>query len=548
MSKRQEFIQNNTAVVYARFSSHNQREESIDAQVRASKEYAERRGLQIVHVYADSAKSGTTSEREEFQKMVADSAKKTFRYVIIHKLDRFSRDKYDAVTYKHKLKVNGVSVLSVTENLDDSPESLMLESCLEGMAAYYSRNLAREVMKGMRESALKCIHLGGCAPLGYDVDPQTRKYVVNETEAAVIRLIFQQYVNGVGYNQILDYLNGMGIRTKRDQAFGKNSLYSILKNEKYVGKYTFNRKLDKDISGKRSPTLKPKEEWIIVPDGMPAIIDQVTFDMAQAKMVYNKKISGSFKAKEIYLLSGLIHCGDCGSSMYGNTRMCGRNKSNYSSYRCSSRAQHQGCKNKEIRRDYIDNYVLDELYRKLFTNMSIKKLAAMLNDYNQKKSWESNTELVQAKTELAEIERKISSIVRLVSESGISIETVKEDLRRLEERKLFIESYMEEMDLKRKNSLISEEVILELIYKSRDFIRSRNFAECRNFIRSYIENVVVHGDRVEVFFKIQVPDAVTDNAVPLTSGESKEAIREEYKSVPKGWNSAAEVPEQAATV
>jgi site-specific DNA recombinase len=548
VSKRQEFIHSNTAVVYARFSSHNRREESIDAQVRASREYAARKGLRIVDIYADSAKSGTTSEREAFQKMVEDSAKKTFRYVIIHKLDRFSRDKYDAVTYKRKLKLNGVSLLSVTENLDDSPESLMLESCLEGMAAYYSRNLSREVMKGMRESALKCTHLGGCAPLGYDIDPQTKRYVINEMEAAVIRSIFRQYVDGVGYNQILDYLNGMGIHTKRGQAFGKNSLHSILKNEKYVGKYIFNRKLDKDISGKRSPTLKPKKDWIIVPDGMPAIIDQVTFDMTQAKMAYNKKNSGSFKAKEIYLLSGLIRCGVCGASMYGNTRVCGRNKSRYSSYRCSDRAQHKGCENKEIRRDYIDSYVLDELYRNLFNNTSITKLAAMLNEYNQKKSSESNIELGQANLELAETGHKISSVVRLVSESGISVDTVKEDLRQLEERKQFLEAYIKEMDLKRKSSLISEEVILELIYKSKDFIMNRNFAECRNFIHSYIEKVVVFEDRVEVFFKIQVPDAVTDIVVPLTSGESKAAIREEYKSVPNGWNSAVGVPEQVASV
>jgi site-specific DNA recombinase len=255
------------------------------------------------------------------------------------------------------------------------------------------------------------------------------------------------------------------------------------------------------VSGKRSPTVKPEEEWIVVPDGLPAIIDVETFNKAQAKMVYNKKNSGQFKTREVYLLSGLVECGECGSSMYGNTRMCGRNKSNYSSYRCSSRANHQGCVNKEVRRDYIDNYVLDELYRRLFSDMSIRKLAAMLSGYNQKKSAESSGELTKANAELEETTRKISSIVQLVTESGISIETVKDELRRQEDRKRFIEGYIQELGMKNRVAAISEEAVLELLNCSKDFVRTRNIPECRNFINSYIEKVVVFGDRVEVFFQ-----------------------------------------------
>ncbi|MDR2175159.1 MAG: recombinase family protein [Synergistaceae bacterium] len=476
--------------------------------------------------------------------MIEDSGKKLLRYLIIHKLDRFSRDKYDAVTYKRKLKMNGVTILSVTENLDDSPESAMLESCLEGMAQYFSRNLAREVMKGMRESAYKCTHLGGIPPLGYEVEAATKKYVVNETEAGIVRTIFSKYAEGVGYNQILEYLNGMGYRSKRGQPFGKNSLNSILKNEKYVGKFIFNKKLEKDVSGKRNPMVKPEEEWIVVPGGLPAIVDEDIFDKVQAKMAQNKKNSGMFKAKEIYLLSGLVECGECGSSMYGNTRMCGRNKSNYSSYRCSGRANHRGCTNKEVRRDYIDNYVLDELYRRLFSDISIRKLASMLNDYNRKQSAASSGEVTQAQGELEEVTRKISTVIQLVTESGISIETVKEELRKLEERKRFIEGYIQELGVKNKVSLISEEAVLGLLNRSRDFIKTHNISECRNFINSYIEKVVVFKEKVEVFFKIHVPDETADKVVPLKSEEGIIKLRREYQSVPKGWSSPEKESEQ----
>lgn len=515
----------NTAVIYARYSSHNQREESIEAQIRAAVEFAARKNLRIVGQYTDSAKSGTSADRENFLQMIEDCAAGQFKFVIVHKLDRFSRDKYDAVTFKRKLKINGVTLLSVMENLDNSPESVMLESCLEGMAQYYSLNLAREVMKGMKESAYKATHLGGIAPLGYDVDPATKKYVINAAEAAIVRYIFESYAGNVGYNRILEYLNGMGYKSKRGKPFGKNSLYSILSNEKYVGRFVFNKKLEKDVSGRRNPQVKPREEWIVVEGGLPAIIDVEMFDLVQSKMENNKRNGGRFKAKEIYLLSGLIFCGECGSGMYGNTRLSGRKTSKYSSYKCGDKANHKGCENKEVRKEYLENYVLDELYLKLFSEGSIKKLSAMLSDYNRRKSEESSEEAKLASDELTAIQEKIGKVVQLVSESGISIETVKDELKRLEERKQFVEGYLKEVRSKNNASLISEDTIFELIQRSREFIKARNIAECRNFIQSYVEKVLVYVDRVEVLFKIHVPNDTNDALTPLKSEGDINALK-----------------------
>ncbi|MED2001964.1 recombinase family protein [Brevibacillus laterosporus] len=170
--------------------SDNQRDESIDAQNRAIEEYAKLNNFEIVKVYADRAKSATSDKQPEFQKMIHDSALNLFEYVIVHKLDRFRRDRYDNSHYKRKLRQNGVRVLSVTENLDDSPESIMLESVIEGMAAYCSKNLTREVMKGIKENAFQYKHTGGLSPLGYDVDPVSKQYVISETEAAQVKMIF----------------------------------------------------------------------------------------------------------------------------------------------------------------------------------------------------------------------------------------------------------------------------------------------------------------------------------------------------------------------
>ena len=172
--------------------------------------------------------------------MIADSGKGLFDIVLVHKLDRFSRDRYDSAIYKKKLKKNHVKLCSVLERMDDSPESIMMEAVLEGMSEYYSKNLAREVRKGMNETALQCKHTGGCPPLGYDLD-ENRHLIINESEAQAVRIIFQMFADGHGYSTIIDYLNAHGYKTKRGKMFGKNSLYEILSNEKYTGVFVFNK-------------------------------------------------------------------------------------------------------------------------------------------------------------------------------------------------------------------------------------------------------------------------------------------------------------------
>ena len=183
------------AVLYARFSSDNQRTESIDAQVRAMKQFCIENKWKIVGVYVDEARSATTDQRPNFQRMIEDSSKNRFDIVLVHKLDRFSRNRYDSAIYKNKLKHNGVRLCSVLERLDNTPESIILESMLESMAEYYSSNLGREVMKGMLENAFQCKHTGGSAPLGYDID-ENKHLVVNEHEAEAVKIIFDMYISG----------------------------------------------------------------------------------------------------------------------------------------------------------------------------------------------------------------------------------------------------------------------------------------------------------------------------------------------------------------
>ena len=149
LRKKHELVR---AVAYTRFSTDMQREESVEAQLRAIKDFAERNNIIIVGEYIDRAKSGTTADRVEFQRMIKDSAKGMFHLVLVHKIDRFARNRLDSINSRVQLKRNNVTVLSVTQLYDsETPEGLMMESMLEMMAEYYSKNLSREVMKGLKE-------------------------------------------------------------------------------------------------------------------------------------------------------------------------------------------------------------------------------------------------------------------------------------------------------------------------------------------------------------------------------------------------------------
>jgi site-specific DNA recombinase len=433
------------------------------------------------------------------------------------------------VTFKRKLKINGVTLRSVLENLDGSPESQILASLLEGMAAYYSQNLSRECLKGQLENGYKCVHNGGIPPLGYDVDEQTRQYVINEEEAKIVRYIFSKYAEGMGYNTIIANMNDMGWHSKRGNVFGKNSLYDLLKNLKYTGTYTFNMRLEKDVSGTRNTQFKPKDEWIYIEDGMPAIIDRETFDIVQSKLAFNKKVAGCFKTKRVYLLAGLLKCGECGASMWGKSHTDGRHGLLYLNYECSTKTNKQNCRSKGVKKESIENYVLDELQNTLFSENSIKRLASMLSEYSAKTRNESQKELEDAIRELDGIKIKIDRIIQLVADSGISIDTVKDELKRLEERKLAVENYVQEIRMKENISVVSEEMIFGMINKSKELVRARNIPECRNIIGNYVESVIVYRDKVEIKFKIAVPDKDNGALCPLKVEHYLEALKEKYQ-------------------
>ena len=222
-----------TGVIYARYSSDKQTEQSIEGQLRICEEYAERNDILIIDTYIDRAMSGTNDNRTNFQKMMKDSFTKSWDMVLVYKLDRFSRNKYEMAIHRKTLKDNGVKLISCMENIPDSPEGIILESLLEGMAEYYSAELAQKVSRGMRESWIKGNATGGGHCFGYDII--NKKYVINETEAKAVKDIFTKYASGYTAKQIAEYLNVNGYTKTNGAKFDNKYILDLLDKIYYTG-------------------------------------------------------------------------------------------------------------------------------------------------------------------------------------------------------------------------------------------------------------------------------------------------------------------------
>ena len=287
-----------TAVIYARYSCDKQTEQSIEGQLRVCQDYAKSHDILILDTYIDQAISGTTDNRSNFQRMIKDSARKEWNYVLVYKLDRFSRDKYATAIHKKTLRDNGVKVLSAMENIPDTPEGIILESLLEGMNQYYSAELSQKVKRGMRETRLKGYFQGGNVLYGYKLDG--RKLVIDEIHSEVVKRIFEEFSKGICVREIIARLTTQGIY-RNGKPLAMNTVYNILRCERYTGIYR-------------------KGEEII--DNMyPAIIDREMFDSVQA--ILKTYQHGKNSIEVTYLLRNKLKCGYCGQSIIGE---CGTAK------------------------------------------------------------------------------------------------------------------------------------------------------------------------------------------------------------------------------
>lgn len=473
------------AVIYARYSSANQREESIDAQVRACKKYIDQKGYVLVGIYPDRETTGKNDKRPEFQRMIDDSSKKTFDIVVIHKTNRFARNRFDSAHYKHKLKLNGVRVESATENLDGSPESVLIESLLEGMAEYYSLDLAREVRKGMVENALKGKHVGGTPPYGLKINRETMMYEINEKEYKAVQFYFESVVAALPLEKIAAQLNEDGYRTRPGRKFTKTSFHGWARNRKYKGDYTWDVSLgNSDGTGVRRSKERPEEEQMIIPGVIPAIIAADLWNRVNELSESRRRKGAQMKAMINYLLSGKVTCAVCGATYAGVSYV--NSKKRYAYYRCQNK-----CGNKQISKDRLEEAVSKLVINKCFADDAMRAIVESVQKEYQERKRTAKDDIEPIKKEINELNRKIDNWADILGEGTSDKNIWIQKINDAKEKKDYLVMELNKTAVLDKVEQLPDEKILEILKQKKNQLLSDDEVEKKMILQECVENAVI---------------------------------------------------------
>ena len=483
MGAAKRFTQNpgSNAICYYRYSSGAQRDVSIDQQREAAQEYAKAHGYHIIKEYEDHAISGTSDERPQFQQMLYEVEKLRPAYLILWKTDRLSRDRIDAVLAKKRLREYGVKISYVAEAIPDDDEAtqILMESIYEAMAASFIVSHRKNVMRGLTYNAENALYNGN-KMLGYTGQPD-QKYEIDDDTAPIVRRIFQEYAEGVPMQRICDGLNGTGQRTVRGNPFTVNSLRNILMNRAYIGEYRYGE--------------------IVIPGGMPRLVDDAVFLAAQARLDANKR-GGKGAVKKIhpeapiddYGLTGKIYCGLCGGTLHG---ISGTNKKGklYYYYACINHTKHT-CSLKNQRKELIEAIVLYVLYDLLHDSAYRIIISNACYEYHMRQNDDNGAYEESLKARLKEVEGKLANIIKAI-EKGIFGDTMAQQMQALESQKSILNDALLAERNRKKFALKRSDILRFLDSFAGDL---DNPETRQRLLDSLIDKIYVYPDRLVITF------------------------------------------------
>ena len=409
-------------------------------------------------------------------------------FVIVWKPDRFARNRQDSVYYKTILHKNGIKVISATEAISSGAEGILLESVLEGLAEYYSADLSEKVVRGLTENALKCKYNGGTLPIGYTVD-SNQFYAIDLLTAPHVLQAFKDYANGSTIQQITDKMNLAGIRTKRGGMVSINSVTRMLHNRRYIGEYSY-----RDV---------------VTPGGIPAIIPQDLFDKVQERLAAAKKAPARYKAEDEYLLTTKLFCGKCKCYMVGESGTSHTSKV-HRYYRCVSVKNHKGCDKKSVKKEWIEDLVIDQIKKLLLDDKLIERLADMAVEMQAKE----DTVLPVLKRQYAETVKGINNFLNAIQQ-GIITDSTKERLEELERQKKELSLQITQEELKHP-PVFTKEQFLFWFERMRKY-DTKKLEHRRRLINSFVNAIFLYDDRITFTFNFK------DGSKTITFAELEES-------------------------
>lgn len=493
------------AIIYARYSSHNQRDVSIEQQIEACRKHAAELGLTITDTYEDRAISGRTDNRPAFQRMMRDAEDGKFQYVLAWKSNRMGRNMMQAMVNESRLMDCGVKVFYAEEDFDDSAAGRFALRSMMNVNQFYSDNLAEDVRRGLMDNASKCM-ANGRQPLGYKRG-EGGKVVVDEPAAAIVREIYTRIASGEMFMDIARDLNRRGIKTQSGSEWNKSSFKVLCRNERYRGIYIYG---DTRIEG-----------------GIPPIVDDVLWYKVQEVLKVKKsKNRHHCPSDEDYLLTGKLRCGKCGGYMIG---MSGRSKTGdvHHYYACQNRRVGHTCDKKNIRRDVVEPAVAQAIKQYCLTDDAIEWITDQTIAY-----WEDEDRKLQIdsiENDLSAVQSSISNVMKAI-EMGVITETTRDRLIELERQ---------QTDLKSKLALAKEEIVhvdrKDLISSLLAFrhgnVHDRAYQE-KLFNAFLIAVYVYDDDHLKLVFNSFGKDDTVNIALDLGENDDNSGLSDVSKSSP----------------
>lgn len=489
------------AVIYARVSSDRQDVDlSISAQLKAIREYAARNEHAVIREFVDEAESGKTSMRPEFRKMIAMARQKPkpFDLILIWKFSRFARNRTDSIVNKNLLHNLGIQVVSINEPVEDTATGKLMEAIIESMDEFYSTNLGDEVTRGMRESASRGFHVGSHTPFGYrrikvhDGGKERPKLEIEPDQARTVKRMFEQLAIGKGLTDIVKDLNREGISGPKGNGWSKTTIHKILTNPVYVGILVWGKSSMRNL------------EPIRVNNAWPAIIDKDTFGKAQTTLKGRAFVNAHpQRSASHYLLSGLAKCGHCGKALVGQDAKSG--KFNY--YVCGTllKKGSGACKSHYINSRKFERLVIDKIKEHILTEENLRELVRLVNEEMDAAFTEHRDQLDSILKEIAEVNRRLDRLYDAIETGKVTPDDLSPRIKQLKEQKGKLESQKWDLEWQmkaRKVELADLETVTQYVNELRDLLTESSIAERKSFIKSFVKEVVVTGDKAELRYTI----------------------------------------------
>lgn len=491
------------AAIYARCSSLKQAEKdlSLPAQLDHARAYAAREGWIVTTEYVEQA-SAVSDEREEFQKMIEAARRpdRPFDVIIVWKLSRFARNREDSVVYKKRLQRLGVRVASVNEQFDDSASGKMMEAIIEAMDECYSRNLAQDTQRGMRQNAARGQYNGGTPPIGYRVHrsaepgkPRAR-FEPDPQTAPVVRRMFSLALSGTGACAITEILNGENVRTRRGKRWSKQAVLVVLRNEIYTGTFIWGTRPQGNLAPSDLPAIRVENahEALVTPEDFARV--QAGIVMRRRESIHPRTASGP------YLLSGLLTCGLCSAPYTGHAAKSGA----HHYYTCQTKIRQgaKACEAHNFTQGHVEGVVLDALRDVVLRPEHFKDLVRLVQEELRGSAGDARDQRLVLEAQRSDVQRRLEKLYEAIESGAIPYQRLAPRIEQWATEDEKLAAQLAALPAAEANPIlqVGESEIESWVKELRELVGKGSVDEQRAFLRAWVLRITVQGDRLKITY------------------------------------------------